>query len=444
MGRGGRSAHAFAAGRDDRIVRAQHILEGSVLADNKTEELKQFAEERGLKTSGKREDLLIALHPFSKGIAHRYPAPKPLPLARPPFKFSDVQKAVPRHCFKRNLATSATHLASDLIMVATFGYLATFISGGAIPAWAGWLLWPTYWFVQGTQMTGVWVLAHECGHQSFSESKTINNLVGLVCHSALLVPYHSWRITHAKHHNNTGSCTNDEVFCPPVRTDNGKSPTAEEDMAELVHEAPLVQMFWIIFMLVLGWMPGYLCFNATGPSKYNGLAKSHFNPWAKMFEERDRMDIVTSDLGFFVAVAGICYAVHALGFLTVAKFYLVPYMVTNAYLVLITYLQHTDVFMPHFRGSEWDWFRGALCTVDRTFGPVIDHVIHHIADTHVCHHLFSKMPFYHAQEATEHIRAFLGDYHLSDTTPIPKALWRSFTCCTHVEDVGHTVFYQAH
>lgn len=66
MGKGGRSAHAFAAGRDDRIIRAQHILEGSVLSDRKTEELKQFAEERGLKTSGKREDLLIALHPFSK------------------------------------------------------------------------------------------------------------------------------------------------------------------------------------------------------------------------------------------------------------------------------------------------------------------------------------------------------------------------------------------
>ena len=165
-------------------------------------------------------------------------------------------------------------------MVAAFGYLATYID--AVPTWAACLLWPLYWFVQGTQMTGVWVLAHECGHQSFSESKTINNLVGLVCHSALLVPYHSWRITHAKHHGNTGSCANDEVFCPKVRTENGKSPTAEEDIGEMVHEAPLVQMFWIVFMLVLGWMPGYLFFNATGPSKYAGFAKSHFNPWAKV------------------------------------------------------------------------------------------------------------------------------------------------------------------
>lgn len=174
------------------------------------------------------------------------------------------------------------HLVTDLILVATLGYLATYISNGFVPAWATYLLWPLYWFVQGTQMTGVWVIAHECGHQAFSESKTINNLVGLVCHSALLVPYHSWRITHAKHHNNTGSCENDEVFCPGVRTDYGKSAKAEEDIAEVVSEAPLVQVFWIVVMLTVGWMPGYLVFNATGPAKYRGLAKSHFNPWAKV------------------------------------------------------------------------------------------------------------------------------------------------------------------
>jgi len=41
------------------------------------------------------------------------------------------------------------------------------------------------------------------------------------------------------------------------------------------------------------------------------------------------------------------------GFVAVAAYYLLPYMITNVYLVLITYLQHTDVFMPHFRSKEW-------------------------------------------------------------------------------------------
>ncbi|CAM9577057.1 unnamed protein product [Choristocarpus tenellus] len=343
-----------------------------------------------------------------------------------------------------------THLVTDLVLVAALGYLATFIGGDALPKWSSYLLWPLYWYCQGTQLTGVWVLAHECGHQAFSPSETINNLVGLICHSALLVPYHSWRITHAKHHNNTGSCEHDEVFCPLTRSDvfGSKSKASKEHadsvVEEMANEMPLIQALSIVMMLTVGWMPGYLIFNSTGPKKYEGHPRSHFNPWAKMFEDRDRMDIVISDIGFFAGLAGLGYAISTLGFRTVACFYLIPYMVTNLYLVLITFLQHTDVFMPHFRGEEWDWFRGALCTVDRSFGPVVDHVIHHIGDTHVCHHLFSKMPFYHAQEATEHIRKFLGEYHLTDRTPIHKALWRSYTCCNYIDDDAPVAFYKSH
>ena len=69
------------------------------------------------------------------------------------------------------------------------------------------------------------------------------------------------------------------------------------------------------------------------------------------------------------------------GFGNVAFFYLIPYTITNLHLVLITYLQHTDVFTPHFRGKEWTWLRGALCTIDRSFGPVLDHTFHHITGT---------------------------------------------------------------
>lgn len=136
------------------------------------------------------------------------------------------------------------------------------------------------------------------------------------------------------------------------------------------------------------------------------------------------------------------YDLIIIGFPLVWYHYLIPYAITNYHLVLITYLQHTDVFMPHFRGDQWNWLRGALCTVDRSFGPLLDHTFHHITDTHVCHHLFSKMPFYHAQEATVHIKAVLGAYYMKDDTPIARALWRSYSCCQFIEDTGDVVFYK--
>ena len=45
-------------------------------------------------------------------------------------------------------------------------------------------LWAMYGFVTGLMATGLWVIAHECGHQAFSESKLINNTVGWILHSA--------------------------------------------------------------------------------------------------------------------------------------------------------------------------------------------------------------------------------------------------------------------
>ncbi len=64
MGRGGRSAAPFVA--QNRLVQGAHVLETSPLRHAPTEELLQYAKDRGLKNDGSREDLLIVLHPFSK------------------------------------------------------------------------------------------------------------------------------------------------------------------------------------------------------------------------------------------------------------------------------------------------------------------------------------------------------------------------------------------
>lgn len=77
----------------------------------------------------------------------------------------------------------------------------------------------------------------------------------------------------------------------------------------------------------------------------------HFSPNSRLFSAKDRLDIIWSDVGFFVALAAVMHAVVAFGLATVAKYYLIPYMIVNYHLVLITYLQHTDVFIPHFRGK---------------------------------------------------------------------------------------------
>jgi fatty acid desaturase len=89
----------------------------------------------------------------------------------------------------------------------------------------------------------------------------------------------------------------------------------------------------------------------------------------------------------------------------------------NHWIVLITFLQHTDPLLPHYRAGEFTFPRGALSTYDRSLlgdlGPVMAWLAatltHGISETHVAHHVHSKIPHYHAWEATDALRVRLGE-----------------------------------
>ncbi|EER10926.1 conserved hypothetical protein, partial [Perkinsus marinus ATCC 50983] len=72
-------------------------------------------------------------------------------------------------------------------------------------------LWCVYIFWQGVFFTGIWVMGHECGHGAFSPYPLVNDCVGFVLHSALLVPYFSWQYSHARHHKFTNHITRGET-----------------------------------------------------------------------------------------------------------------------------------------------------------------------------------------------------------------------------------------
>jgi len=341
----------------------------------------------------------------------------------------DIRNAIPKHCFERSLWRSMSYVVADAIGVAVLAYGASFIDASPLPAAAKWALWAGYWFLAGNVMTGLWVLAHECGHQAFSKSKLVNNVMGTILHSALLVPYHPWRVSHANHHSNCCSIEHDEVFIPSTRSALG----------EALAESPISSLWGVVQMLVFGW-PAYMFCNAGGPRKYDNKVADHFSPWSALFLPQHYWLVVQSDIAWLVAVGGVAYAIHLFGFTTVAAYYLIPYMVVNANLVAITYLQHTDTYVPHYREGAFTNMRGKLSTVDRSVG-FIDYLWHHITDTHVLHHIDHSIPHYHAEEATEAIKPLLGDYYLSDSTNFLAALYRSGVHCRCIPDDGDYIFF---
>jgi omega-6 fatty acid desaturase (delta-12 desaturase) len=55
------------------------------------------------------------------------------------------------------------------------------------------LLYFLYSAASGTAAIGMWVTAHECGHGAFSDNRFLQDTVGYIFHSILLVPYFSWQ-----------------------------------------------------------------------------------------------------------------------------------------------------------------------------------------------------------------------------------------------------------
>ncbi|GAA5843661.1 hypothetical protein JCM11251_006399 [Rhodosporidiobolus azoricus] len=381
------------------------------------------------------------------------------PFEVPNFSIKEILGAIPAHCFERSALRSSTYVVGDFLMIAALGYAAwhidpnfNFNNGSILNGWSGfaakWALWSLYWLVQGWVFTGVWILGHECGHQAFSPSKTINNTMGLFLHSFVLVPYHSWRISHAKHHAATGHMTRDEVFVPRTASFRNAKPTGKKRevepglvLDELLEDAPIYRLGWLLVQQLFGW-PAYLFSNASGQLWYPAWT-NHFDPRSLVFDARHRQQVLISDAFLIGMLTLLTVFGHYMGgFSAVVKYYGVPYLYTNHWLVFITYLQHTDVQLPHYTAERWNFQRGALCTIDRNLlGPVGPYLMHGISETHVAHHLSSKIPHYHAWEATEALKKFLGPhYHATDENMF-VSLWKSYRLCRYVDDEGDVLFY---
>ncbi|KAJ3515377.1 hypothetical protein NLJ89_g1795 [Agrocybe chaxingu] len=394
----------------------------------------------------------------------------------PDIPIKDLLDSIPRHCFERSALRSGLYIVWDSFVIVCLykaaAYLDSFVDPSTLSlpsphlyTFARVAIWALYGFWAGLFATGLWVMGHECGHQAFSESKTINNTVGWIVHSALGVPYHAWRITHAKHHASTGHLTQDQVFVPSTRSELGLPPfdPAKEDILgsrvteevkrelwEALGDSPIGAVMGSASYLLGGW-PAYIVMNSSGQKRYP-KGTNHFDPSAPMFAPHHRGQIIASNVGILLWLVGIATSIYLKGFLEVFKVYLVPYLWVNHWLVLITFLQHTDPLLPHYRAPEHTFARGALATLDRNLlgdlGSVMawigSHATNGISETHVLHHVSSKIPHYHAWEASHALKKRLANAGIPmNGAPGGWAeVYRVFKECKFVEDEGDVVFFK--
>jgi len=372
---------------------------------------------------------------------------------------AEIKASIPAHCFDRSAFKSMCLVARDCSMVAALLYATSQLLTTNIPTTPTEALvfvfgWSFYAFWMGTIFTGLWVLAHECGHGAFSPSQAFNDFIGFILHQVLLVPYYAWQYTHAKHHRRTNHLVDGESHVPSTREDNGLGEHDERNSFYAAwHEAMgdgAFAGFQVFSHCVLGWPLYLMGLASTGRVAHDGtfLAEGeiidHFRPSSKMFPAKISAKIAASTIGVVATIAYLLKLSTEVGFLTVFLWYTLPYMWCNFWLVTYTWLQHCDPSVPQYGPEEWTWVRGALSTIDRPYG-IFCFFHHKIGSTHVAHHLFHEMPFYKADEATAAIKAFLEPKGLYNYDPMPwyKALWRIANCCHYVEDFHGIQYFKS-
>eukprot|EP00850_Spirogloea_muscicola_P013877 SM000096S24906 [mRNA] locus=s96:397172:400033:- [translate_table: standard] len=341
--------------------------------------------------------------------------------APPPFSLADIRAAIPKHCWQKDARRSALYLARDVAIVA--GLAAAAVAAGSP------LVWPLYWAAQGTMFWALFVIGHDCGHGSFSNNKRLNDVIGHITHSSILVPYHGWRISHRTHHGNHGHVENDESWHPMTK-----------DVYENLDTWARVGRLGRPWALLA--YPFYLWKRSPGKEG------SHFDPDCDLFTPGERKDVLTSSACWFTMlalVAGLTLKAPLL----MLNLYIIPYWINVIWLDVVTYLHHHgyDAKVPWYRGKEWSYMRGGLSTIDRDYG--IFNKIHHDIGTHVVHHLFPQIPHYHLQDATEAVKPVMGKYYRE---PEPSKGWfpshllgplfRSFKEDLFVANTGDIVYYQ--
>ncbi|KAF5677361.1 omega-6 fatty acid desaturase (delta-12 desaturase) [Fusarium heterosporum] len=354
-----------------------------------------------------------------------------------------IKDAIPAHCFQPSLLRSYSYVFRDFAVVSTLVWAAlTYIPNIPDPTLrvAAWMV---YGFIQGLFCTGIWILGHECGHGAFSLHGKINNVTGWFLHSFLMVPYFSWKYSHHRHHRFTGHMDLDMAFVPATQPKPSKSLViGGVDIAELLEDTPISQLVRLIFHQLFGWQ-AYTFLNASagkGSKQWepqSTFAKwfrvSHFDPFSAVFRPSEAIFVAITDLGLALTLTGLYFASKYVGVSTVLYLYLVPYLWVHNWLVAITYLHHHHTELPHYTAEGWTYVKGALATVDREFGFIGKHIFHGIIEKHVIHHLFPKIPFYYADEATEAIKPVVGDHYCRDDRNFLGQLWTIFGTLKYVE-----------
>ncbi len=328
------------------------------------------------------------------------PVPGKLPDLDPSVRLRDVIQTIPKEVFEKNAIKAWTTVLISVVSV---------VGSYALLALSPWYLLPFAWALTGTALTGWFVVGHDCGHRSFSNSTRVNNIVGHLAFLPLFYPFHAWRILHNYHHKHTNK----------LDVDNAWDPAFPEEFLESSKPMQL------IYGMLRGrfWWLGSIAHWATRHFAWNS------------FEGKQREQIRFSAL-FVIVGAAIAFPVMVatLGVWGVIKFWLLPWMVYHFWMSTFTIVHHTAPDIPFRPANVWNEAQAQLAgTVHCDYPAWVEFLCHDI-NVHIPHHVSTAIPSYNLRKAHHMMQETWGEHMIE--RKFSWALMKEITehCQVYCED----------
>ena len=321
---------------------------------------------------------------------------------------AQLQRLIPSEWFEplplRSWLTLCRVLGSAILGL----YLLTLVH----LAWGLEILWQLpllglLWLLQGWVLVGLFVVGHDCGHQSFSRRPWVNALVGTICLAPLANSYFAWRITHNHHHANTqlrGQEVDWSVFLRTPEELASRSPRPSW-IVRLGYALPFGIFLWIAWNTIRRGVE----IKALVPSQ--GWETARIRLW----------------LSTLVMGATLVFLYGGLWFLTgwwgMLKYPGIPALIAMLTGSLIITIQHTGEGSLLFEREGWTPVRGQLVsTFDVRFPVVLEFLWCNIS-LHVPHHIAPGLPCYWLKKASHALRGAYPDYYQSNKFGLKTLLW---------------------
>lgn len=223
----------------------------------------------------------------------------------------------------------------------------------------------------------IFILQHDCGHNSFFKSKKANDTLGFVCGLITLTPYYHWRHRHAVHHATASNLDKRGTGDVPTMTvEEYINAPRWKRFGYRLFRSPLVMFIVVPFMVffVLNRFP------------------------APKSPKREKTSVHWSNLGSLLLFGGIAYLFG------VQEFFLTFFPATMIAACAGTWLffvqhQFEDTYWEH--DPEWDFtLAGMEGSSYYELPKILQWFTGNIGFHHI-HHLSPRIPNYNLQKCHE-------------------------------------------